>query len=85
MILPEMFVTRIGMFLVKHALFVESTFLCPFDPDRFLSFCCKTKPSCEIYLAMQKCVFFRFNIFFDRGVLLARKILDRKISRKDAG
>ena len=42
--------------------FVESKFLFSFDPDRFLSFLCKTKPSCEIHLVLHKCVFFRFKL-----------------------
>ena len=39
-------------------------FLFSIDPYRILSFLCKTKPSCEIYLVLQECVFFRFKNFF---------------------
>ena len=50
-------------YVFSKALYVESKFLFSFDPDRFLSFLCKTKPSCEINLVLHKCVFFRFKLF----------------------
>ena len=40
-----------------------------FDPDRFLSFLYKTKPSSEIYLVMHECVLFRFKLIPRQAIL----------------
>ena len=40
------------MFLVKNSVLFEFKVLFSFDPDSFLSFHCKTKPSCEFYFVL---------------------------------
>ena len=58
------------MFLVRQPLYNPSSCSDLTNTDS-LSFLCKTKPSCEIYLVLQECVFFRFKIcFHNRWFLL---------------
>ena len=65
-------------YVCSEALFVESQFLFSFDPERFLSFLCKTKPSCEINLVLHKRVFFRFKLF-PRQVIFYLKCQKKEI------
>ena len=63
-------------YVFRWALFVESKFLLKCDPERFLSFLCKTKPCCEIYLVLHEGVFFRFKLFPRQAIhfpLMCRK------------
>ena len=45
-------------YVFREILFVQSKVLFSFNPDRFLSFLCKTKLSCEFFLVSQECTFF---------------------------
>ena len=37
-----------------------------FNLETLLSFLCKSKPSCELYLVLHECVFFSLSYFLDR-------------------
>ena len=56
-------------YVCSLALFVQCKFRFSCDPDRSLSFRCKTKPFCEIYLLLHEYGFFGNNIFFITGDL----------------
>ena len=74
-----MLVTWRGMFLVKHALQNPSFCSHSTQKDSYGFFVkLSSKPSCEIYLVLHECVFFRFKSFL-RQVIFSSNVPKKEI------